>query len=466
VIFGAIAGSLGGLLVGGKIVNMYHLFFRFPHLDFRLSERAMMAAILVSTLAALAGVYGAVRRATRIPPAEAMRPEPPADYRPAVVERTGIGSHLSHTFRIAVRNLERRPGQSFFTIAGLALATGILIVPNSFRDGVTEVLDFQWDIVERQYASIGLVDPVSHKVAHILEKLPGVTSMEPFRNAASRVRFGHRSRQVMIHGIIPDSEHSRVINADYRRIPLAKGGLVVSAKLGDVLGAKAGDNVVVEFLEGRRLKRTVRLAAFAEDFAGITAYMEMHELNRLLGEGEVINGASFTVDPAQQASFLAELKEIPRVSWVAVKESLRENFRATTAQSINLIQTIYLLFATMVAFGVVYNNARISLAEQARELATLRVIGFSQREVASILVTELTILTLLAIPAGLLLGTGFASAIVTSVNTETVRLPLVLTSKNYAFAALTVFLASGISMILVLRQLKHLDLVGVLKAPE
>jgi putative ABC transport system permease protein len=186
----------------------------------------------------------------------------------------------------------------------------------------------------------------------------------------------------------------------------------------------------------------------------------------LLGEGDIITGASFSIDSLAWSDFLRELKGIPHVSWVAVKESLRANFRETTAASINVIQTIYLIFAVIVAFGVVYNNASISLAERARELATLRVVGFSRREVGAVLVTELVILALIAVPIGLLVGTGFASAILREVNTETVRLPLVLQPGNYAFAVLAVTIASTGSAIAVLRKLNQLDLVGVLKAPE
>jgi putative ABC transport system permease protein len=194
--------------------------------------------------------------------------------------------------------------------------------------------------------------------------------------------------------------------------------------------------------------------------------MDMHALNRLLGEGDIITGANFRVDGAQRAAFLHALKGIPRVSWVAIKNSLRENFRQTTAASIGLIQTIYMVFAIVVAFGVVYNNARISLAERARELATLRVIGFSRREVGAVLVTELVILALIAVPLGLMTGTGFAKAIIGSVNTETVRLPLVLTTANYAFAVMIVTIASTLSALVVLRKLSQLNLVGALKAPE
>jgi putative ABC transport system permease protein len=257
-----------------------------------------------------------------------------------------------------------------------------------------------------------------------------------------------------------------VLDENSRRITLPPEGIVVSAKLAQILGARVGDLLTVEFLEGKRPIRFVPLVGLAEDFAGTAAYMDMRSVNRLLGEGDMITGANFRVDSARQAEFLRALKEIPRVSWVAIKNSLRENFRQTTAASIGLIQMIYLGFATVVAFGVVYNNARISLAERARELATLRVIGFSRREVGAVLITELVILALVAVPLGLLVGTGFARVILGAVNTETVRLPLVLTSSNYAFAVLVVTVASTLSALAVLRKLAQLDLVGVLKAPE
>lgn len=466
VVGGVAVGALGGVALGHKLVGMYHLFFRFPDLYFRFDRSAVVIALAVGAGAAMVGVFSAVRRAAKLPPAEAMRPEPPANFRPALVERTGIGHLFSHSFRMAVRNLERRPAQALFTVAGLALATGILIVPNCFRDSVTELLGFQWDVVQRQDMNMGLVEPASVQVRDLLRQLPGVIAVEPFRGAAARIRFGHRSRQIGISGTPTDTQHSRVVDAHYREIVLPAEGLVISTKLAEVLDAQVGNELTVEFLEGRRRVLTVPLVGVSEDLTGIAAHMDMKALNRLLGEGDVINGASFTIDMARRAEFLRALKEIPRVSWVGIKESLRENFRKTTAASINLIQTIYLVFAIVVAFGVVYNNARISLAERSRELATLRVIGFSEREVGAVLITELAILALLALPLGLLLGTVFAKGIVSAVNTETVRLPVIFTLHNYAFATMVVTVASAVSALVVLRRLKELNLVSALKAPE
>ncbi len=466
VIGGTIVGALGGIGLGSRLVVMYKMFFRFPELGFHLDTTALVTALIVAALAATLGVLSAVRRAVKLPPAEAMRPEPPANYRPSFIERTGVARFFSNTFRIAVRNLERKPMQVFFTVAGLALATGILVIPNCFRDSVAQILEFQWDTVQRQDVTIGLVEPDSESAKFALAQLPGVMSIEPLRFAAARVYFGGRHRQLAIQGKDSNGVHERVIDADYRIVKVSSDGLVVSSKLAEVLGANLGDEVTVEFLEGRRRKVSVPLVGFSEDFAGLAAHIDRHALNRLLGEGDIINAASFRVDGARWKEFLNELKEQPRVSWVVVKESLRTNFRKTTAASIGLIQTIYLTFATIVAFGVVYNNARISLAERGRELATLRVIGFSQREVGAVLVTELVILAIIAVPLGLAFGTFLASGILQAVNTETVRLPTVFTPRNYAFAVLVVTIASTISALVVLRTLKNLNLVSALKAPE
>ncbi|SPE51059.1 conserved membrane hypothetical protein [Verrucomicrobia bacterium] len=463
---GMAIGTVGCLILGRQMLSMYHRFFRFPVLEFRPEYQAFVLAIGVSVAAAILGVIHSVRTAARLPPAEAMRPAPPANYRPAWLERTGIGRFLSHTFRIAARNLQRKPGQALLTITGLALATGILIVPNCIRDGVDEVMDFQWDTIQRQTLSLGLDEPSSGKIGDELAHLPGVRAVEPVRAAFVRLSHDQRQRQLAIQGMPAVGLLNRVLGKDGHQIELPSEGLVVSSKLAEILGARVGDQLVVEVLEDKRPTFPVRLAGLADDFAGVTAYMDIHALNRLLDEGQVISGASLDIDAAYRDQFLTALKEIPHISWVAIKDSLRENFRQSTAANIGVLQSIYLSFALIVAFGVIYNNARISLAERARELATLRVIGFSRREVGGVLVTELVLLALAAVPLGLLLGTGFATGIIRSVNTETVRLPLVLTTNNYAFAVLVVVVASTISALVVLRKMNQLDLVGALKAPE
>lgn len=466
VAVGVVVGVSGGIVLGHKLVGMYHLFFRFPQLEFLLDERVLAIATAISALAALGGVSGAVRRAVRLAPAQAMRPESPASFQPALLERFRWGRWFSPSFRMALRNLQRHPVRSTLTCIALALATGILIVPNAFRDGVAYVLDFQWDIVQRQTVTLSLVEPEAARALADFKHLPGVIHAEPFRFVPVELRAGPISRRLMFQGLPERGTLSRALDAQPRQLTLPPRGIVISAKLAEVLHVRPGDEVVARVLEGRGRELTVPIAGLAEDFAGMAAYMELHALNRLLLEGDRISGAHVVVDQSRWHEFLAAVKETPRIAGCVIKASLREGFRRTTAASIGLLQKIYLLFATVVAFGVVYNSARISLSERALELATLRVLGFTRGEVGAVLVGELVLLTLVALPIGLLLGSAFARGILTAVNTETVRLPLVLTSANYAFAVLVVALASAVSALFAARKLAEIDLVSALKARD
>jgi putative ABC transport system permease protein len=466
VVAGVAVGTLGGIGLGHELVGMYHLFFRFPSLEFLLDTRVLGVAAAVSALAAFAGVAGAVRRAVRLPPAEAMRPEAPASYRPALVERLGVGRWFSPSLRMALRNIQRRPVRSGLTCLALALATGILIVPNSFRDGVAYVIDFQWDVVQRQTVTLSLVEPQAARAIADFRHIPGVVWAEPFRFVPVELRAGPITRRLMLQGLPAQGTLSRVIDGQPRQLPLPGRGIIMSAKLAEVLAVRPGEDLVVRVLEGRDREITVPVVGLAEDFAGTAAYMQLQALNRLLLEGDRINGAHVVVDKGRWGEFLAAVKETPRIAGCVIKDSLRDGFRRTTAESIGLLQKIYLMFATIVAFGIIYNSARISLSERARELATLRVLGFSRGEVGAVLVGELVLLTLVALPFGLVLGSGFARGILSTVNTETVRLPLVLTPANYAFAVLVVAVASALSALFAARKLADIDLVSALKAVD
>ena len=466
VILGTALGAAAGIALGHKLVGMFHLFFRFPELEFMLAHGALLAAAVASSVAALVGVAGAVRKVLRLAPAEAMRPEPPADFRPALAERLGLARVFGVSLRMSLRNLERKPWQAALTCGALALATGILVIPNSFRDGLGRVLDFQWDVLQRQTVTVSLQEPGPPRALADFRALPGVVLAEPFRNVAVELANGTNTRRLGIRGLPADAHLQRVIDAHGRRIAPPSHGLVISAALAEGFGLRAGDSVRVRSLEGRRTEADLVIVGLADDFAGVAAYMELDALNRFLREGDRISGASLAVSSARWPDFLRAIKATPATAGVAIKESARTSFRETTAQSIGLIQTVYLVFATTVAFGIVYNSARISLSERTRELATLRVLGFGRREVGAVLVGELVILAAVALPVGLVLGSGLAGFIIAAVNTETVRLPLVLTASNYAFAVLVVAIATTVSATLACRKLNDLDLVAVLKAQD
>lgn len=459
-------GGITGLFLGRGFVEVFKQFFRFPALNFQPDWNIFGLAVVISAGAAVLGVFGAVRQAVRLPPAEAMRPEAPANYSSSILERLAIFRLASPTFRMALRNLHRRPWQAFFTTLGLALATAIPIVPGAMREGINYILSFQWSLAARQDATVNLIEPSSASTLNDMLHLPGVMHAEPFRSVPARLKFAHHARRLGVTGLPRNATLNRLLDSNANPVALPPDGLLLSAKLAEVLGAKPGDKVIIEVQEGRRPVLEATIHGTISDYAGVAAYMEIGALQRILREGGTMNGAHLSVDAAKWPDFLKAVEESPRVASLGITKAVQQTFQKTTGDMIGKIQWLYFIFATIVAFGVVYNSARISLSERSRDLATLRVVGFTHREVAGVMISELLLLTVLAIPLGLMIGRELATAIVTSVSTETVRLPLVISSFSYGVAVLIVLIASGLSFAVVSRRIHHLDLLGVLKARE
>lgn len=465
-VLGTLMGGIAGRYLGASLVNLYTMFFRFPSLEFQMDYRALGLALVISLGASVLGVLTVVWQAVKLPPAEAMRPEPPADFRPSIFERIGLTRFFSPTLRMALRNIERRPWQAAFTCCGLALATGLMVLPGAMSDSIDYLLTFQWNSQQRQDVAVFLTEPSSGRTFHDLEHLPGVIRAEPIRSVPARLRFGHRHRKLAVTGIAPGANLNRLLDDQSRPISLPEEGLVMSAKLAEIIGAQIGDEVQVEVLEGRRPVLSIPIRGLVTDFAGVAAYMDISALRRLMKEGDTVNGAYLALDHRRWDEFMRELKDTPRAAVVMVKRDQLAAFRETTGKSIGIIRTLYFVLATIVAFGVVYNSARIALSERSRELATLRVVGFSLTEVRRVLVGELAILVLVALPFGLLFGRGLALLIMDSFSTETVRLPIVINSSTYSIAVSVVLTASILSFTLVSRMIRKLDMVSVLKARD
>ena len=465
-VLGTLMGGIAGRFLGASLVDLYTMFFRFPSLEFQMDYRALGLALVISLGASVLGVLTVVWQAVKLPPAEAMRPEPPADFRPSVFERIGLTRFFSPTLRMALRNIERRPWQAVFTAAGLALATGLMVLPGAMSDSIDYLLTFQWNSQQRQDVAVFLTEPSSGRSFHDLEHLPGVIRAEPIRSVPARLRFGHRHRKLAVTGIAPGANLNRLLDDQSRPISLPEEGLVMSAKLAEIIGADIGDEVQVEVLEGRRPVLNIPIRGLVTDFAGVAAYMDISALRRLMKEGDTVNGAYLSLDHRRWDEFMRELKDTPRAAVVMIKRDQLAAFRETTGKSIGIIRTLYFVLATIVAFGVVYNSARIALSERSRELATLRVVGFSLTEVRRVLVGELAILVMVALPFGLLFGRGLALLIMASFSTETVRLPIVINSSTYSIAVSVVLTASILSFTLVSRMIRKLDMVSVLKARD
>lgn len=466
VLVGGAIGTGLGLWLGVLLTGVFTHFYQFPVLRYAMSPTLILTAITISGGAAILGAFMAVWKAVSLPPAEAMRPEPPPQFRATLMERLGLQSWLSPVMRIILRNLERKPVQSSLSILGITVAVAILLVGRYSFDAIQYLIQVQFYIVQRDDVTLVFNEPRPARARYEVAHLPGVLYAEPFRSVGVKLRFEHRSRQVAIMGLQPNGELRRLIDRHLNSVDLPPDGLLLTTKLAEVLGVTPGDILTVEVLEGSRPTRTIPVVDTVDELLGVSAYMDIHALNRLCLEGGTISGAFLAVDSQQLDPLYSRLKQTPAVASVAMKQAMISRFENTIAQSQSVSTTIQIIFAGVIAFGVIYNTARIAFSERSRELATLRIIGFTQAQIAVILLGEQALLTLVAIPPGLLLGYGLAALLSLAYNTELYRFPLIVTQASYVFAVIVVVGVAVISGLIVRRQLVHLDLIAVLKTRE
>jgi putative ABC transport system permease protein len=467
------AGAVGGVGLGiwfaRGLAGVYARFYQFPRVGFTPDVGILAAGIVVALGAAALGSLSAVRRAMALAPAEAMRPEPPPRFRAGWLEETRLWRLLSPGARTIVRHLGRRPLRALLSIFAIALAVSIVVAGRWGFDAVDWIRRIQFENVQREDVSVILKDPRSSGVLHELQRLPGVIRVEPFRVAPARIRNsrqGNLVERVALLGLSAGGDLRRIVDSELRSHAPPSEGVLLTSYLARRLRVRPGDPLTVEFLERTRRVRQVRVAGLVDEVIGTSATMSLEALHRMLGEGEAVSGAFLSVDRSQARQLYARLKRIPGISTVAVREAAVRGFERTIAESFLISIIVTIGAACVIAFGMVYNGARIALSERGRELASLRVLGFSRREVAGMLLGEQALLTLLALPAGFVLGYGLCALMAWRFRSELFRIPLVISGTTLAFSTLIILGAAVLSGLAVRQRLYHLDLIEVLKTRE
>jgi putative ABC transport system permease protein len=297
-------------------------------------------------------------------------------------------------------------------------------------------------------------------------RLPGVLETEPLRALPVRLRAGPRQYLGSVLGLPPDARLRRLLDAHQRPVALPPEGVLLGDRLAERLHLVAGDSLVIEVLEGQRIARSVPVAGVVNDMFGLTAYMDLSAMRRMLNEQDSVSAVVLNNRGGTSAALMAALKAMPRVATVVDKRAALATFERTSARNMLVFTSIITGFAVALTVGVVYNSARVSLAERAWELASLRVLGFTRAEVSGLLLGEMAVQMLIAIPLGLWLGYLLSAALVYLMETETFALPLVIHARTYAYAAGATALAAAGSALIVRLRVDRLDLIAVLKTRE
>ena len=463
---GALLGSAVGAWLGTRLVRIYGDVYHFAELVYVFRAWNLLAAVGLSASAAIGGALLAVRRAVRMPPAEAMRPDAPPVYRPGLLDRGGFGRRFTVPVRIIVRNIERRPWKSAVSVIMISLSVAILIAGRYTYDAVDRMIEVEFGEKHREDVTVIFNDPMPPSVAFAIARLNGVLEHEYYREEPARLWFGHRSRRQAIRGLQTATGLQRLVDAARRRVTLPSGGLLLTSKLADILGVKVGDRLHVELLRGARRSAEVPVAGTIDEILGLSAYMPLDELDRLAGDGGALNAANLRIDPECEGQLYRQFKQMPGIAGITMLKALRRSFDELIAESMTTSTLILTIFACILAFAVVYNGARISLSERSWELSSLRVIGFTKGEIAFILLGEQALFCMVAVPIGFLIGIGLSALLCAALSSELYRLPFVFSPANFIFSfavLVTVSVASGLA---VRRRLVTLDLIAVLKTRE
>jgi putative ABC transport system permease protein len=367
---------------------------------------------------------------------------------------------------MVVRDIERRPLRALLTTFGIASAVGVMIAGTWWRDSVDYLLDVEITMRDRQSVSVALTDPVSTAALYDFAHWPGVLRAEADRDAPVRLSHGVRSYRTSVSGMSADSQMRPLLDGRFARAPVPTAGIVLNERLAERLGVQLGDTVHVAILQGERRQADLAVAAFSFEKMQLAAHIDRAALNRLLGEGEAMSGARLLIDASQREAVLRRLKQTPRVAGAMEIGPVIAYVRENTARNVLFFSSLMAVMGAAISFGVVYNNARIALAERAWDLASLRVLGATRGEVSALLLGELGAELLIALPLGCVMGYGLAWSIVTLSATQEIALPLVVQPRTYAFACLVVLIAGALSALIVRRRVDELDLVGVLKTRE
>jgi putative ABC transport system permease protein len=462
---GYLLGVVLGYLLGEGLTRLYADFFHFPSFAHRIPFPLAAGALAIVALTAVLGTLTAIAATVRLSPAEAMQPPAPGRFRRALLERLP-GVRPTPALRMILRNIERKPLRTAVTMGGIAAAVAIVIMGNFFRDAMESIIHTQFNLAMRGDLIVWANDQVDASAARELARLPGVLQVEAGYRVPVRFINGSRSENSAVDGLAAVAQLQRVVDVDRHVAFAGTNGVLMTDRLADKLGVKPGDTVTLQVREGRRQERQVVVERTVRDMMGLNAFMEREALLRLLGEGDVANNFSLRVAYGALPRVLESTRDLPRIAGAFSKATMLRNMQEVSARNILIMSAILTAFATVIAVGVVYNNARIALAERTWELASLRVLGFTRSEVSSILLGELALGIAVALPLGMGLGSALTHIVVALMRSDQFLFPVEIQPRTYAWSAVAIVAAGLASALVVRRRIDSLDMVAALKTRE
>ncbi|MCV6625433.1 MAG: ABC transporter permease [Cellvibrionaceae bacterium] len=463
---GALLGCLLGVIGGRLLIDVYLIYYKLPFLVFELAPSSLLVGLGVSVMAASAGGALVLGRVFGLNPAVAMRPPAPVDYSRTANFSAALKARLDQPSRMVLRRLLRQPMRSALAVLGIAAGMSLSVAMLGVFSGFERIMSFSFEVVDRSDARVSFIEPYGDKALYELQSIPGVMAVEPFRTVAATLRHGVHHYRLGINGLLAEPQLNRALAAAGQPVYIRGDGIVLSRSLANILQVEAGQLLRVEVKEGRRPVLELPVIRIVESLLGSPAYMELAALNRALKQPGRLSGAYLRIDSQHSQSVYRALKTMPSVAGVNLKDEARRAFAVMIDSGAGFMRYIMVVFAGVITFGIVYNSARIAYAERARDLASLRVIGFTRAEAAFVLLGELGLVTLAALPLGCVLGYFLLAVVCAGFSTDLYQIPAVLEPKNFGAAIAVVVLAGLVSGLMIKRDIDNIDMVSALKTRE
>jgi putative ABC transport system permease protein len=466
---GGLLGGLIGIWLATPLTDLMMEFFNVPIVYEGFSWFYLGQGLLLSLAVFLISGYNGAKYALKLKPAEAMRPPAPPIGKKFILEKIRFFSAmLTMQGKMAIRNISRNKGRSFFIFLGIMLCCAIVAVTWSFNDLVDKLIFYQYDQVETYDAKVTLTAPVAMAPAlRELEGNPEVRWVEPLAEIPATLSYRWREENVAVLGIAQESSLYNILDAQGKKIAPPKHSLILSERLAQKLNADKGSILELEspFLRGED-KVQVEVSRIIPQYLGMNAYMELSALGELLGQGELATSLLINVNNDEG---ILTLRDRYRESAVIAGIDSREEQMGVARELMETFGSMiymYVLVGVVIGFAIIYSSSFIVLSERSWELASMRVLGMTATEVFSVITFEQWFISLFGILAGIPLSQVMAWGMGVGLSTDMYSLPSQLTAESLFMAVIITALSIWIAQRFTLKRVKKLSLVEVLKARD
>ena len=477
-----LGGSIFGVLIGEKIlplVIIYGYMILYKHLPAILLPYHMSYAFQASAIAVaciLIATIASCYKELAAEPAELMRPAAPKQGKRILLERIGIiWKHLNFTWKSTVRNLIRYKKRFFMTIFGIGGCMALMVVGFGLKDCIYEIVSLQYEKVQFYDAATYMSDDISEENRQQIQEYldQNADVKETIEVHMQKTDVKSASGKKTLYLMVPSDDekiedflsfHSRT-NKD-EVYSLKKDEVILTEKMASLLNVKVGDQLTIE--DEERGDQTVTIGAICENYMSHYLYLSPEKYEELYGKPVEYNTIIYSVKDGKDDQIekigtkLLAMDGVLNVSYTSSIEGRLDDM----LRSLNLVIVVLIVSAGMLAFVVLYNLNNINITERQRELATLKVLGFYDGEVASYVYRENILLTIIGSVVGMVLGNFLHRYTILTVEVEEAMFGRQIHWQSYLYSFLFTAAFSLFVNWVMFYKLKKIDMVESLKSVE